>query len=236
MSNNLNFTEDFYENKVISNVRQRGFLGFLYHKLSKFEKHRYDEVADLIANKKNLNFLDIGCYEGDLIKKISNKTSIANIYGVDINRKVIEKCKQSFSSSANNFSVQNIDAGILFENDKFDLVTMVAALEHVFDPIFVIQEVSITMKRGGQFIVEVPNIAFIKYRLSLLFGKRPRTSWDYGWDGGHLQYFDTKDLIKLLEDNNFKIKKVSGSGIFHKTRIWWPSLLFSNIIIKCEKI
>lgn len=40
---------------------------------------------------------------------------------------------------------------------------------------------------------------------------------------------------KLLEESGFKILKVSGSGLFAKSRNCWPSLLTGDLIIKAQK-
>jgi 2-polyprenyl-3-methyl-5-hydroxy-6-metoxy-1,4-benzoquinol methylase len=210
-------------------------LGYFYHKLNQFEVHRYDVVTNLARKNNYDTILDIGCYEGHLLEQISKKCHCKNIFGIDINKEGIEICKDTFPEFKDNFSLQSIDNETAFSNDSFDLITMVAVLEHVFDPLFSIEEVRRILKPGGTFIVEVPNIAFIKYRLNLLFGKRPRTSWDYGWDGGHLQLFTKKDLEKLLRQKGFTIMKSSGSGIFLNMRGWWPSLLLPNIIIQATK-
>lgn len=227
--------EKFYNEKVQKNVRQKGLLGYFYHKLNKLEVHRYDIVANLAGKKDYPNILDIGCYEGDLLEKIAKSCQCQNIFGTDMNKAGIELCKNKFPTQKENFSLQNIDEGLKFSNNFFDLITMVAVLEHVFDPLFAVEEIKRVLKPGGTFIVEVPNIAFIKYRLNLLFGKRPRTSWDYGWDGGHLQLFTKKDLEKLLKQKGFTLIKSTGSGIFLNLRSWWSSLLLSNIIIKAVK-
>ena len=89
--------------------------------------------------------------------------------------------------------------------------------------------------------MQVPNIAYLKYRIQLFFGKLPVTSspfnWkEIGWDGGHLHYFTKKTLSKLLEESGFKIVKVSGSGLFAQFRNWYPSLLTGDIIIKAQKL
>ena len=227
--------EEFYNEKVQKNVRQKGLLGYFYHKLNKFEVHRYDVVTDLARKNSYENILDIGCHEGDLLKKISTNCQCKNIFGIDIYKEGLEICKNKFPDFKENFSLQNIDNGVDYPDKFFDLITMAAVLEHVFNPIFVVEEVKRILKPGGVFIVEVPNIVFIKYRLNLLFGKRPRTSWDYGWDGGHLQLFTKNDLENLLEQKGFTIIKSTGSGIFFNLRKWYPSLLLSNIIIKAKR-
>jgi SAM-dependent methyltransferase len=227
--------EKFYNEKVKKDAIQKGFLGILYYKFKKFEKNRYDSIAELVRDEYFENILDTGCYNGKLLEKIGKNARYKNLFGIDINKKGISDCKNKFPNFKENFSLQNIDDGSNFSDEKFDLITMAAVLEHTFDPIFVIEEIHRILKPGGTFIVEVPNITFIRHRVNLLFGKRPRTSWDYGWDGGHLQYFNEKDLKILLRKNGFQITKVTGSGIFRKFRTWWPSLLLSDILIVAKK-
>lgn len=227
----------FYNETLQENIKQKGFLGFLFHKLKKFEIHRSEIVLNLtISNKKYSDILDIGCDKGQLLEKISRKNECENIFGIDLNNNALEICKEKFPNFRSNFSCENIDETLSFENESFDLITMVAVLEHVFDPLRVINEINRILKKGGVYIVEVPNIAFIRYRFNLFFGIRPRTSWGYGWDGGHLHYFTIKDFKHLLESKGFEIINITGSGIFLKLRKWWPSLLLPNIIVKAKKI
>ncbi len=229
------FVENFYENRS-KNIEQLGFFGYLHNKLKKFEVHRSDAVLNLTKNGKFFSVLDIGCSEGPFLQKFKKLNPQAEIFGIDVSSKDIDFCRKKFDSSENNFSVQNIDNGLNFADNTFDLVIMIAVLEHVFDPIFAIKEIRRILKPTGVFIVEVPNIAFLPYRLKFIFGIRPRTSWGYGWDGGHLNYFTIKDLRNALKKEGLVPLVTTGSGIFLKLRKWWGSLLLPNIIIKTKKI
>lgn len=234
------FVQDFYDNKVDANAKQKGFLGYFYYKLIKFEKHRYEVVEELFSKnkirKEFVSFLDIGCNGGGFLAKITKKIQCKEFFGIDVSENALQQCRSRFPEFLENFFLENIDSGLHFENEKFDLVTMIAVLEHTFDPLFVASEISRILKKDGIFIVEVPNIAFIMHRVNLFFGKRPRTSWDYGWDGGHLQLFDIKSLRELLKKNGFEILEVTGSGIFQKMRKYYGSLLLSDIMIVAKKL
>lgn len=88
--------------------------------------------------------------------------------------------------------------------------------------------------------MQVPNIAYLRRRINLLFGKLPVTSspdnWkEIGWDGGHLHYFTKKTFCRLLEECGFRIRKVIGSGLFAKFRNFYPSLLTGDICVKAQK-
>ena len=98
-----------------------------------------------------------------------------------------------------------------------------AVIEHVFDLYSVIAEIHRVLKKGGILIIEVSNIAYLRYRIELLFGKLPVTSSPHncrevGWDRGHLHYFTKKTLCRLLDVTGFGILKVTGGGLFGKIK------------------
>ena len=232
--------EKQYGEKKLINVSS---FPFLRKKLKKYDLSREDLVLELLDNAKG-KLLDVGCGNGLLIFRVRRKFN--EIYGIDISPTRIKEARELAEHKFPNdnkikFSVCDINKVINFPKEMFDTATCIAVLEHIFDPYFVVNEICRILKPGGIFILEVPNIAYVKYRIRLLFGKLPVTSSPYnwreiGWDGGHLHYFTKKSLRKLLEESGFKILKVSGSGFFAKFRNFWPSLLTGDLCIKAEKI
>jgi ubiquinone/menaquinone biosynthesis C-methylase UbiE len=203
----------------------------------RFDLHREDLALSFLDGGDKL--LDVGCGEGSFLFKARDKFN--EVYGIDITPSQIEEAKKNAGKFSNViFSVYNVNEKIDFPDDMFDTVTSIAVIEHIFDLYFVIGEIYRVLKSGGIFIVEVPNIAYLRHRIHLLFGKLPVTStpfnWkDIGWDGGHLHYFTKKTFCGLLEECGFKIMKVSGSGLFAKLRNYYPALLTGDICVKAKK-
>ena len=113
-------------------------------------------------------------------------------------------------------------------------------MEHVYDIFSLVKEMYRILKPGGYFIAGVPNIAYLKHRLSLLLGKLPVTSSPYnweeiGWDGGHIHYFTIEKFCWLFESQGFRLERKRGSGFLAKFRNWYPSLLCGDIVIKARK-
>jgi ubiquinone/menaquinone biosynthesis C-methylase UbiE len=214
---------------------------FLRKMFKNHDLHREDLALSLLDKGDKL--LDIGCGKGSLMFKAKQKFN--EVYGIDISPSRIEHAKKDIAekfpdSQAFHFNLCNINEQINFNDCMFDAVTLIHIVEHIFDPYFVVGEAYRVLKQNGILIANVPNIAYIKQRIRLLFGKLPVTSSPYdwsqiGWDGGHLHYFTKKTFCGLLEECGFKILKVTGSGLFAKFRNFYPSLLTGDICVKAQK-
>ena len=186
--------------------------------------------------------LDVGGGGGELLIKAYGK--YGRLYGIDVSETRIKQARERTASLSGRdkpvFSVCNTNGGLDFPDASLDAVTSIAVLEHVFDLYFVVSEINRVLKKGGVFVAQVPNIAYIKQRVTLLLGILPVTSSPYnwieiGWDGGHLHYFTKKTFCGLLEDGGFKIEKVSGTGLFAGLRNFYPALLTGDICVKAVK-
>jgi methionine biosynthesis protein MetW len=230
MTNNSYFS-NFYNNNKSSIKKENTLLEKVYLLLKKYELHRIDAVVELTESGNKI--LDIGVGNGDLLLKASKK-AFTKLYGIDVSNQNIKKTKNNIKA---NLSVQNIDIKTSFKSNSFDVVTLVAVLEHVFNVNFVLKEVNRILKKGGKIIIEVPNLAFLPRRLEILFGRAPRTGYGASdYDIGHLHYFTQDSLKKLLEKHGFKVIYQGQSGIFWKLRQLLPNLLGANIIVKAVKI
>jgi len=176
--------------------------------------------------------LDIGCWDGYLLERIRETGLYSDLYGVDI---VSEAIRQVL---AKGFQAQVVDLNrdpLPFPDEHFDGVTMLAILEHVFDPYVVIREVHRVLRPGGELVIDVPNVASFTNRLRTLFGRLPITSTDAGWDGGHLHYFTKDALDRFLRIEGFEVLTRSTSGGRPRLRERWISLLAGELIYLCRK-
>jgi len=207
----------------------------LFFLLRRFEVHRIRAVFELLENGERI--IDVACGSGDFALLASKY--FKEVYGVDISSEKISKAKkQAKDENIKNviFDIYDVNGGLKFKKEYFNAVTAIAALAFFFDPYFIMSEFRRILKKGGVLIVEVPNLAYLPRRITLLLGHLPKVaSTDIGWDGGHLHNFTQNSLVKLIENSGFRVLKITGSGIFANLRNFWPSLLCGNIIVKAVK-
>lgn len=235
--------KEFYErNDAAWEIKQKWIMGKLFHIFEKYSIWR-DQIAlnliEKIEDKSKINnILDVWCATWILLLNTVNKLEkVYKVYGVDINENRLVKARELFDAKKikNDIQFMDINNGIDFNDNSIDLITCLAVLEHVFDPIFIVEEFERTLKKWWRVIIEVPNIVVFFRRIAFMLWIRPRTSWDQGWDWGHLAYFTVSDLVKLFESKWFEVEKVTWSGVFASLRNWWVNMLSADIIIQARK-
>jgi SAM-dependent methyltransferase len=64
-----------------------------------------------------------------------------------------------------------------FERESFDVVTLGAVLEHVFDPVELLTEIHRVLRPGGVLWLDVPNEAGVFYRLGNVYQRLRGRDW-----------------------------------------------------------
>lgn len=135
----------------------------------------------------NSKALDVGCGTGMLLN-IMNKKMKA--YGIDNQPLAIKFCKEK--------GLKNIKKGnseeLGFRSNQFDLITMFDVLEHTNED-KTIKEVNRILRKNGLVFITVPAYQWM---------------WSK-WDEilGHHKRYTSEELKALLQENGFKIKKLS---------------------------
>ena len=207
-----------------------------------FHRLFLDKIFDPLANPRHevaLKFLnpgqrllDIGCWDGRLLDLINSKELYEELYGVDISQEAVEKTK------AKGYHAQAADLNgdpLPFSDSNFDAVTLLAVLEHVFDPYHLIREIHRVLRPGGLLVIDVPNVGSFSNRVRIVFGYLPITSTDPGWDGGHLHYFTKHALDHFLDRKGFDVLTRRTTGGHPQIREWWLSLLAGEFIYECRR-
>lgn len=197
---------------------------------------RVDVAGKLLSGGQRL--LDVGAGPSPLIRQYGY-SRYRELAAADLGGSLLQDLKKwarphqlKLTTYAGDFLKVRID-------QKFDTITALAYLEHVVSPFAHLQKMSELLKKNGQLIVEVPNVAYVLHRWSLLWGKFPTTAAHRhcipGVDEAHLRFFTPHTLQQLLEYCGFEVVSVQASGRFMTWRQHWQGL-WPDIIIEAKKV
>ena len=156
---------------------------------------------------KKINILDIGC-GGGLLSEPMCKLG-ANVVGIDASKKNIEIAK--FHAKKNNLKINYICSSpeTIKIKKKFDVVLNMEIVEHVDDINFFIKKSSELLKKNGLMFIATLNKTLKSYAFAIV-GAEYILRWlpigTHDWE----KFVKPKDLIKISEENNLKIKNLDG--------------------------
>ena len=159
-------------------------------------KLRERKILKLIPIKSIV--CDLGCgFHGKFIHNLSKR--IKNGVGVDWKVK-----QRSFGNLT--FTKGNLEKKLNLPSNKFEVVTLLAVLEHLNKPENAVKEAYRILKNGGLLIVTTPSklskplLEFLSFKLGLIGVKHIKE---------HKHYFSKEELVILLKAVGFKEVKVS---------------------------
>lgn len=184
-----NVPPDWYERSIKNNLLQR----YWHNK-------RFNEVSKLIEPAKSV--LDIGCADGTFTKVIFGKTKAEKLIGVDVLKTSIDYVKKRFAGNKK-MKFKIADAHNLpFGANEFDAVFCLEALEHVLDPLKVLQEIYRVLKKRGYAVLLVPSENWLFH--SAVWPLWQMVPGKNIWKHSHLHNFSNGYLEELLEKSGFK--------------------------------
>lgn len=163
---------------------------------------RFKEVGKLIEPTKG-KLLDIGSADGVFTKVILDKSRADLIIGVDISKSSVDWSKKHWKREGK-MKFKVIDAHKLpFKTASFDAVFAIEVLEHVFEPVKVLQEIKRVLKRRGYAIFLVPAETLL-FRIVWYF-------WTKGkgkvWKKSHVHAYSGDFLMQLAKALDFKVEE-----------------------------
>jgi glycosyltransferase involved in cell wall biosynthesis len=206
------FYERKYDLNIFSNLKNRIHNdNFILSKTEGDISDKYVSKLDFNSThsvaystiEKNSKVLSLGCGYCH-VEKILKEKKNCYVYGVDnfINNSI--KNLDLYEIVDLNF--YNFD----FKAINYDVVLLLDVIEHLYDPENFLKLLNDRMSQipKSRLLISTPNIANIFIRFMLLFGY-----FNYGKKGildrTHTRLFTKDSIIKILEENNFKINSIS---------------------------
>lgn len=140
--------------------------------------------------------LELGCASGHVTTAL--KARGHRVTGVEIDPESAERAR-AIADAVITADLDREALPDLIADRDFDVVLMGDVLEHLRDPLTVLQEAAQLLQPEGFAVVSLPNVAFVDVRMSLLDG-----DWTYHSDGlldeTHLRFFTRRTLFELSEN------------------------------------
>jgi SAM-dependent methyltransferase len=154
--------------------------------------------------------LDVGCGDGTSIGPLLREHPIGYL-GVDVSAAAVDFARR------NDLDARKIEdaSDLPFDEASFDAALCLEVFEHLFDPREAAAEIARVLRGGGVLIASVPNVAFWRRRLDLVFGRWNPEGHDLSvaepWRDPHLRFFTAAALRRMLRQAGFESVELSGA-------------------------
>lgn len=145
----------------------------------------------------NKKVLELGCSVGTQSEILHNNLG-CEVTGVEINP-VAAKKAEPYCKNVVIANLDKIDFKSEFEAQYFDVVLCADVLEHLYDPIAMLNQVKFVIRPGGCVVASIPNTAYIGLIYEMMHGK-----FDYRdkglLDDTHIRFFTKKTIFKTFSE------------------------------------
>lgn len=153
----------------------------------KDDNRRASDLSSKILGKR---VLDFGCGAGGFLKLISKQVEVAA--GVELDKVIRSAINEEGITCYSN--IDNIEG-------EYDVITMFHVLEHLTNPIEILQQIQKYLAPNGQLIIEVPNAED-----ALLTLYRNSSFSDFTYWSCHTFLYNNSTLRRIVEKAGFNVK------------------------------
>ena len=169
--------------------------------------------------------LDIGCNDGTF-RQLLNKPN--EYWGIEPFEKAAEIAKTKMDKVLVGFYDKVANE---IPDHYFDLIIANDVIEHMENPWEFLQSIKKKMTTNASMILSIPNVRYYSNLKELLYLK----DWEYKdfgiLDITHLRFFTEKSIVRLLNENGFKIEKMEGINLAKVKKRHLPAYWLLKFII-----
>lgn len=190
---------------------------------------RYQQIADVIAALAPRRLLDVGCGSGYLASLVKARRGEVVIDGADISSVALARARTHLAEA---WQLDLDRADLPIDGPRYDVVSCVEVVEHLYDVTHALAEIGRVLLAGGHVVATVPNLAYWRYRLTLLAGRVPPPARD----PRHLHQFDAAAFVAALRAAGFDDVALQGHAVrFRRLARRRPALLSDILIATARK-
>ena len=151
-------------------------------------------MVELVGGTKRV--LDVGCATGYLARALAERG--CTVSGVEFDTEAAEEARPHLERLIVG-DLETMDLAEAFGDDRFDVIVFGDVLEHLRNPLPVLQGAKALLADGGSVVASIPNIAHGSVRLALLAGR-----FDYQdlglLDTTHVRFFTRSSVEDLFRE------------------------------------
>jgi methionine biosynthesis protein MetW len=189
-------------------------------------RERIHKVLDMVKKDAPAKrILDVGCGNGSISILLKEAAKAEEIFGIELSP---EGAKEALRRGVNVtvFDLEELkEKKFPYPDSYFDLIFCGDIIEHIFEPSFLLREVSRVLKESGSCIITTPNLASWYNRLFILLGYQPYgtacslifssagkafSGMVAGWGGEHIRVMTLKAFKDLIKAHGFQICELYG--------------------------
>jgi SAM-dependent methyltransferase len=163
---------------------------------------------------KGGRLLDFGCGTGHLLRRLSDRFET---YGYDVSAHARSLC-QAIAPGA-----VVLEDWTVLEPSSLDVVVALHTLEHIEQPLPVVQALSTRLRPGGLFLFVVPNPGGLGRRLK-------RDAWFAYRDPTHRSLLNRGEWIVLSQQAGLHVEWVRGDGMWDAPYVPWLPLALQRVL------
>lgn len=175
-----------YDNGVSTLQRIVGSLAYLHPE----EREMILSTVMYLPAERRGRVLDVGSGNGEMLKDLRRFGWEA--HGVDFDEKAVKSARQNYGLDVRLGTLE--EQG--YPENAFDAVIVSHVIEHVHDPVALLDECRRILRPGGVLVVITPNVASLAHR-------RYRTSWSSLHPPRHLALFTRHTLTRTAQKAGF---------------------------------
>lgn len=194
-----------------------------------------EKIVSIIVSQKQGKMLDLGCGDGRTGKCLMD-------LGFDVEACDMDSERFEFKGVIP-FRAGTLDQPLPYVDGVFDYVLLMEVIEHVYNPGFVLSEISRVLRPGGQIIISTPNILNVSSRFRFLiegsfdFFREPTLDYakcfPLGIQNMHVVPWRYQELEYLLYQNHLEVQKFYTD--LRKCNFYIPALLLKPIMLLSAK-
>ncbi|MFA5339977.1 MAG: class I SAM-dependent methyltransferase [Candidatus Omnitrophota bacterium] len=169
--------------------------------MSRKKDKRGDFLEIIPLNTKRL--LDVGCGDGGLSARLKERG--IEVVGIE----KIEKLCSIAKGKLNNVISGDIEKLQLpYPEGYFDCIMYADILEHLIEPLNILEKQKIYLQKDGYVIASIPNVRYYKVILRLILSG----TWDYSdagmLDKTHVRFFGLVNIVELFNRAGYSIIEI----------------------------